>query len=167
MLQLALANLKTHSRRFIAVSLAVMIGTAFLAATLMVNSSTTASLQRSIGEAYETADLVATPDWNIAGEEGIEAIGDKALKAVAAVPGVAAVHGLSQSAVRVKAGNDVYNAGVVEYAADPSLRTVKLDAGVLPTAGDQIAVDSNLRRSSAFHSATSSSCKPRPPRARS
>ncbi|MEO6626926.1 MAG: ABC transporter permease, partial [Aquihabitans sp.] len=142
MLQLALANLKSHSRRFIAVSLAVMIGTAFLAATLMVNSSTTASLQRSIGEAYETADLVATPDWINAGEEGVGTLGGKALKAVADVPGVAAVHGLAQAGVRVKAGSDVYNASAAEYAADESLRTVKLDAGVLPTAGDQIVVDS-------------------------
>ena len=130
MLQLALANLKTHARRFIAVSLAVMIGTAFLAATLMVNSSTTASLQRSLGEAYSTADLVVTPDWNNAGEEGVAQIGTKALTAVSKVPGVAAIQGLGQTHVRVKAGSDVYGASVVGYAADEQLRTVRSKSAV-------------------------------------
>ena len=58
MLKVALAQLKTHARRFIAVGLAVVISVAFLSATLMVNGSTEASLGNTLGAGYRNADLV-------------------------------------------------------------------------------------------------------------
>lgn len=142
MLSLALANIRTYSRRFIAVTLAVMIGTAFLSATLMVNSSATASLERSIGEAYQHADLVAGIDMNQAVPDG-ELLGAKQLAAVAAVPGVAAVEPQTTSGARIATGSGDYTAVVQPYAADAQLRTTTLVSGNAPTGGSEVTVDAD------------------------
>lgn len=60
MLQVALAQVRTHARRFIAVGLAVMLGVGFLSATLMVGGTTNATLQNSVGAGYAASDLVVT-----------------------------------------------------------------------------------------------------------
>ncbi|WP_417234065.1 ABC transporter permease [Arthrobacter sp.] len=140
MLSLALANLRTYSRRFIAVTLAVMIGTAFLSATLMVNSSATASLERSIGEAYQHADLVAGIDADQPTTDD-EALGTKQLAAVAAVPGVAAVEPQTSTGARIATGTGDYNAVVQPFAADAQLRTTAMAPGHAPTGGSQVTVD--------------------------
>ncbi|MBM6621123.1 ABC transporter permease [Micrococcaceae bacterium RIT802] len=140
MLKLALANIRTYSRRLIAVTLAVMIGTAFLSATLMVNSSATASLERSIGEAYQHADLVAGIDTDQPTTD-VEVLGVKQLEAVAAVPGVAAVEPQTTSGARIATGTGDYNAVVHPYAADAQLRTTTLVSGTAPTGGSQVTVD--------------------------
>lgn len=140
MLALALANLRTYARRFIAVTLAVMIGTAFLSATLMVNSSATASLERSIGEAYQHADLVAGIDADQPTTDD-EVLGTKQLAAVAAVPGVAAVEPQTSTGARIATGTGDYNAVVRPFAADAQLRTTAMVSGHAPTGGSQVTVD--------------------------
>ena len=55
MLQVALAQVRTHARRFVAVGLAVVMAVGFLTATLMVNASTEASLANSIGAGFLVA----------------------------------------------------------------------------------------------------------------
>lgn len=152
MLQLALANLKTYSRRFIAVTLAVMIGTAFLAATLMVNASATETLKNSIGSNYATADLVITGDYTAAYDNGDDeksatySLGAKALKAIEGTAGVAAVHGIANDGVSVNAGSKEYFASVSTAAADPRLNTVVLESGTLPVSGEQVAVDATYAK---------------------
>lgn len=147
MIQLALANLKAYSRRFIAVVLAVMIGTAFLAATLMVNASATESLKNSIGSAYSNADLVVTGDPNAAYDAEPEPrdtsfmLDEKTLRAIDETPGVAAVHGISMAGVSVQAGSRRYYANVSTPAADARLNTSTLERGSMPLRSDQVAVD--------------------------
>ncbi|MGP5073794.1 ABC transporter permease [Arthrobacter rhombi] len=139
MLSLALANIRMYSRRFIAVTLAVMIGTAFLAATLMVNASTTASLERSIGEAYQNADLVA----GISPDETDEAVGlgSEQLTAVRKAPGVAAAEAQSSAGARIETGSGDYNAIVQSFVSDEQLRTTELDSGAVPADREEITVD--------------------------
>lgn len=146
-LKLALANLKTYSRRFIAVTLAVMIGTAFLAATLMVNASATESLKASIGSSYANADLVVTGDYmadmDADDSERPEtySLDAKTLKAIEDIDGVAAVHGVTNSGVSVNAGGRDYYASANTAATNTKLNTTTLTSGSLPTGGDQVAVD--------------------------
>ncbi|MDN6170690.1 MAG: ABC transporter permease [Micrococcaceae bacterium] len=139
MFSLALANIRMYSRRFIAVTLAVMIGTAFLAATLMVNASTTASLERSIGEAYQNADLVAgiSPDET----DDSVGLGPEQLTAVRQAPGVAAAEAQSSAGARIETGSGDYNAIVQSYGSDEQLRTTKLDSGAVPAGREEITVD--------------------------
>uniref|UniRef100_UPI0039EF44B1 hypothetical protein n=1 Tax=Sinomonas sp. G460-2 TaxID=3393464 RepID=UPI0039EF44B1 len=61
MLGVALSQLTTHARRFVAIVLAVLLAVGFLTATLMANASTTASLVASVGQDYAKADLVVSP----------------------------------------------------------------------------------------------------------
>ncbi|MFI8414427.1 ABC transporter permease [Paeniglutamicibacter gangotriensis] len=153
MLQLALANLKTYSRRFIAVTLAVMIGTAFLGATLMVNASATESLKNSIGSSYANSDLVIHGDYSAA-YDNLDAadtdgepdpvgyqLGAKALKAVEGTAGVSAAHGAAGTSVSVHAGSKDYFASVSTVAKDPRLTSTVLESGALPSSSDQVAVD--------------------------
>lgn len=152
-LQLALANLKTYSRRFIAVTLAVMIGTAFLGATLMVNASATESLKNSIGSSYANSDLVIHGDYSAA-YDNLDAadtdgepdpvgyqLGAKALKAVEGTTGVSAAHGAAGSSVSVHAGSKDYFASISTVAKDPRLTSTVLESGALPSNSDQVAVD--------------------------
>ncbi|EMQ97894.1 ABC transporter permease [Paeniglutamicibacter gangotriensis] len=152
-LQLALANLKTYSRRFIAVTLAVMIGTAFLGATLMVNASATESLKNSIGSSYANSDLVIHGDYSAA-YDNLDAadtdgepdpvgyqLGAKALKAVEGTAGVSAAHGAAGTSVSVHAGSKDYFASVSTVAKDPRLTSTVLESGALPSSSDQVAVD--------------------------
>lgn len=158
MLQLALANLKTYSRRFIAVTLAVMIGTAFLAATLMVNASATETLKNSLGSSYANADLVVSGDYGAAYDAATADGGDSepkdssyqlgaaALEAIEKVDGVSAVHGASEVGVSVRAGSKDYYASVTAAAKDPALSNTVLESGALPTGGEQAAVDSTYAK---------------------
>lgn len=147
MLQLALANLKTYSRRFIAVTLAVMIGTAFLAATLMVNASATETLKNSIGSSYANADLVVGQDYMMdmaAGDEDkpeTHVLGPKTLKAIESVDGVAAVHGSANIGVSVNAGGRDYYASANTAATNKKLSSTVLESGALPTGSEQVAID--------------------------
>jgi putative ABC transport system permease protein len=149
-LKLALANIRTYSRRFIAGTLAVMIGTAFLSATLMVNSSATASLERSIGEAYQHADLVAGIDTDQPTTD-VEVLGTQQLAALRAVPGVAAVEPQTTSGARIATGSGDYNAVVQPYAADAQLRTTDLVSGSAPTGGSEVTVDAKHAEQYGLH----------------
>lgn len=149
MFKLALANIRMYSRRFIAVTLAVMIGTAFLAATLMVNSSTTASLERSIGEAYQNADLVAGSSPTETDESIV--VGKKQLTAVREVPGVAAVEPQTSTGARIQTGSGDYNAVVQPFTHDEQLRTTELDSGAVPGTRGEITVDQKHAESYDLH----------------
>ncbi|MET0979254.1 MAG: FtsX-like permease family protein [Paeniglutamicibacter terrestris] len=170
MLQLAFANLKTYSRRFIAVTLAVMIGTAFLAATLMVNASATETLKNSLGSAYANADLVVTGDYTAAYDayeaehpysettsDGADqsagepksssySLGAKARNAINDVAGVEATHAASNFGVSVRAGSKDYYASLNTAAKDPKLSNTVLETGSLPTGSDEATVDSTYAK---------------------
>ena len=62
MQRLALSQLKTQPRRYVSLVLAILIGTAFLAASFLVGASSQATMTHSMGSAYANADLVVLPD---------------------------------------------------------------------------------------------------------
>ncbi|WP_457962764.1 ABC transporter permease [Arthrobacter sp. D1-29] len=132
MLQVALSQFRVHSRRFIAVGLAVMLSVAFLATTLMVSASTQASLEASLGEAYSRAGIIATP----AGQ----AFDEAALKAVAATPGIKEVYG-QQSAATVFGvrGEQVF--GRVRNLAPAGLEPSSMESGTVPAHPGEVALD--------------------------
>ncbi len=134
MLQVALSQLKTHSRRFIAITLAVLLAVAFLTATLMVNASTKASLKASIGQAYSTADLVISPPGN-------EPLTTANAAAVASSPGVAASYAQRSLYVESDLGTGWVGSKLRNLPDAPSLEAVKLDSGAWPAADGEVAVD--------------------------
>ncbi|KNH15639.1 cell division protein FtsX [Arthrobacter sp. ZBG10] len=138
MLQVALSQFRTHSRRFIAVGLAVMLAVAFLATTLMVGASTQASLGASLGESYNKADLIATPGpGNGSGPSGFS---QAAVDAVAADPAVSAVYAQQTAYAYIGVnGQEIF--GKVRNLAPAALEPASLESGSLPAAANQVAVD--------------------------
>ncbi|PYI68761.1 ABC transporter permease [Arthrobacter livingstonensis] len=134
MLQVAVNQLRTHARRFIAITLAVLLAVAFLSATLMVNASTRESLKASIGQAYASADLVVSP---AAGESLPQAAVDKA----AANPSVAASYGQESVTVATELGKSNFGAVIRNVPADAALEPVALKSGAWPSSDQQLAVD--------------------------
>ncbi|WP_104117987.1 ABC transporter permease [Arthrobacter sp. B1805] len=133
MLQVALAQIRVHSRRFIAVGLAVMLGVAFLSATLMVNATTRASLSESIGASYAKADLIVSVD------DGSAVPADLADE-LAAVPGVEVVHGLERAHTQLLTG-DTTSLAVLTASAPEQLETAQLMTGTYPSEPGQVALD--------------------------
>jgi putative ABC transport system permease protein len=137
MLHVTLSQFRMHSRRFIAVGLAVMLAVAFLATTLMVGASTQASLAASLGESYRKADLVATPGQ---GNGPGASFSQAAVDALAADPSVSEVYG-QQNVYTYFAVNGQEVVGKVRNLAPEALEPATVDSGSLPSAANQVAVD--------------------------
>lgn len=133
MLTVALSQVARHARRYIAVALAVILGVGFLAATLMVGATTTATLQNSIGTEYAKADLVVTSD------DG-RPLRPDAAERVEAVDGVEIVHPEIEGAFALQSADSV-NIASVEALAPPSLETLSLAEGRLPASDDEVLID--------------------------
>jgi putative ABC transport system permease protein len=134
MLQVSLSQLKTHSRRFIAITLAVLLAVAFLSATLMVNASTKASLKASIGQSYASADLVVSPLGN-------QPLTDSAAATVAATAGVGESYAQRTLYIHTDLGKSSTAASFRNMSAFPSLEPVKLLSGTWPGNDHEVVVD--------------------------
>ncbi|MDR6639235.1 ABC transporter permease [Paenarthrobacter nitroguajacolicus] len=133
MLRVALSQLTTHYRRFVAIGLAVMLSVMFLAATLMVGASTNASLGASIGEAYRKADLVAT-------SKNGEPFTQAAVDAAVSSPAVADSYAERSTYVTFQAGGGE-QFGRLRNAAPASLEGAVLSSGSMPSQALEAAVD--------------------------
>jgi putative ABC transport system permease protein len=134
MLRVALSQLKTQPRRFIAITLAVLLAVAFLSATLMVNASTKASLKASIGQAYASADLVVSPSREL------PLTSDTAQK-VAASNVVAGSYPQLSVHTQSALGKASLGATVRNMPQFPSLEPVKLLSGTWPANDNEVVVD--------------------------
>jgi putative ABC transport system permease protein len=142
MLHVALSNIKTYARRYIAVILAVAIGTAFLAATLSVNSSTQATLKNSLGDAYKNADLVAYPDWDLASEgQDLTALSLKDVKEVQNLSAVTTAYGLGYVDGLLRTADDSYGVSMQPVDPDQGLGGMELLEGRAPQGSNEIIID--------------------------
>lgn len=132
MLTVALSQVSRHARRYIAVGLAVMLGVGFLAATLMVGATTTATLQNSIGAEYSKADLVVTS------ADG--SLPPATADAVRSVAGVDVVHAEQQGYFVLRAGTAT-NMANLSALAPPVLEGLVLQEGNLPESDGQVVID--------------------------
>lgn len=133
MLTVALSQVSRHARRYIAVALAVMLGVGFLAATLMVGGTTTATLQNSIGTEYAKADLVVS-DANGA------ALPADAADRVSGLPGVEEVHADVQGVFVLGASSRTDVASIASFAS-PELDNLTLEQGRFPQTDGEIIID--------------------------
>ncbi|GGV46193.1 ABC transporter permease [Paenarthrobacter nicotinovorans] len=133
MLRVALSQLTTHFRRFIAIGLAVMLSVMFLSSTLMVGASTNASLGASIGEAYRNADLVAT-------SKNGEPFTQAAVDAAASAPAVEASYAERSTYVTFQAGGGEQY-GRLRNLAPASLEGAVISSGSMPANALEAAID--------------------------
>ncbi|MCC3290643.1 ABC transporter permease [Arthrobacter sp. zg-Y1110] len=136
MLQVALAQVRLNARRFIAVSLAVLIAVGFLTATLIINSSSKASLTQSVGEAYRNADLLVTRDMYSADAAVLD---EETAALVRDTPGVEGIYAARQSYVAF--GKDLNVAQLGNTSEHADLFPVDILQGTLPVADNEVAVD--------------------------
>ena len=87
MRKLALSQLRTQPRRYVSLVLAILIGTAFLAASFLVSASSQATMTHSMGSAYANADLVVLPDDGAAAPD--EDVSEQDLPAAMRLPQLA------------------------------------------------------------------------------
>lgn len=135
MLHVALAQLRMHASRFVAIALAVLVAVAFLAATLMVNASTQASLKASIGQDFAKADLVVSGSTQ-------QPLSDAAVNAVKAVPGVRDVYAERRTLALAQFASSTDSAVVTSTAPSSDLEAAVISSGVLPTQPGQVSLDS-------------------------
>lgn len=153
MWKLALSELKLHPRRYVAVLLAILLGTMFLAGSLLVTSSAKESTKQMLGATYANADLLITaetpPDpesdfYDLAGT--VEQSGS-----LTEINGVEEVYPLMNAATAMVLPEGSDKQGTFDpdsdfvYAtnrpADASLLATPMTDGELPTADDEISVD--------------------------
>lgn len=134
MLRVALSQLTTHARRFIAVGLAVMLSVAFLSTTLMVSASTQASLGASVGETYRKADFIASP--------GTAPLGQAAITSVSGLAGISAIYGQQTAFTAFAVGADEVSGRVRNLAPD-ALEPSVLETGRYPQTASEVAVDAD------------------------
>ncbi|WP_309105481.1 FtsX-like permease family protein [Arthrobacter sp.] len=134
MLRVALSQLTTHARRFIAVGLAVMLSVAFLSTTLMVSASTQASLGSSLGETYRKADLIASP--------GTAPLAQAAIASVSGLAGVSAVYGQQTTFTAFGVGREEVSGRIRNLAPD-ALEPSILESGRYPQSASEVAVDAD------------------------
>ena len=139
MLQVALAQVRLNARRFIAVSLAVMIAVGFLTATLLINSSSKASLVQSVGQSYRNADLVLAGEYN--DETGYPVLDDAAADAARNTPGVDGVYAVLQPYVTFSDGTATAAAMLSNTSDAAGLFPVDVVEGSLPASDGEVAVD--------------------------
>ena len=133
MLSTILAGLRAHLPRLVAATLAVVIATAFVAATLVLNETSRATLLRVAGAEYVGSDAVVTSG------DGGSLAGDVA--AVEAVPGVAAVDPTATADLQAALpGRSAAYLELGTVAADPELRWQRVSEGALPDAPGEIAL---------------------------
>ncbi|KQO04119.1 hypothetical protein ASF21_02990 [Arthrobacter sp. Leaf234] len=133
MLQVALAQVRMHARRFVAVGLAVVLGVAFLSATLMVNATTNASLRESIGASYARADLVVT------GLDGTPVPAD-AVAPLAGLDGVEAAYGQERTYAQLATGAQTSLAALTT-TAPAALENSTVSSGSSPQAPEEVLLD--------------------------
>ncbi|MDY6055037.1 ABC transporter permease [Micrococcus sp.] len=158
MLTVALSQLRTQPRRYLAVVLAVLIGTGFLAAASLVGSTAQATLRTTLGAVYASSDLVVLPRSTDSsstepaeGPDPWQALGSLAGTPAAPGPlgrvdGVAEAWAVAPTSVDLTTADGRAEGGFALALAvpqDPGLAGVHVREGALPSPedGSGVAVD--------------------------
>lgn len=132
-------SVRTHGRRYLASALAICLGVAFVAATLVVLTSSKAALTDAVAPQYERASYVVIGG---AVEYTPEGGTPEAIEQIAEVRGVESVAGLATANPRLASSGA--SLPVATVPADPALRWQQLVSGRMPRAADEIVLESRL-----------------------
>lgn len=153
MWKLATSELKLHPRRYVAVLLAIVLGTMFLAGSLLVTSSAKESTKQMLGATYANADLLIAvetpPDPDSAFYDLTGTVDEPG--SLTDLDGVEEVYPLMNTATAMVLPEGSDQQGTFDpdsdfvYATnrpnDAALLAKPLTQGQLPTANDEITVD--------------------------
>ncbi|HET9656006.1 MAG TPA: FtsX-like permease family protein [Kineosporiaceae bacterium] len=134
MLRLTLTQMRLNLGRLIAAGVAVMLGTAFVAATLLADDLIKQTMDASVSASYRGADVVVSNADAPA----------SALAAVRRLPQVAGADAVSQVPVELVAGGRSETPLVGSLATTPELRTTRAATGRLPERPGEILLGKDL-----------------------
>ena len=134
MIRLALAQMRRSLPRLVSAGIAILIGTAFVAATLVAGNVITRTSHDAISASLADADLV------VLGSE----IPTDALTAVRAVPGVAAADGQVEVWSEVRSAGEMAYPRITARASDPRLEAQAITTGSLPERPGEVALPEPL-----------------------
>ena len=149
MLRTILKTLWSRKRRLAGTSIAVILGVAFLAATMILGSTTKAGFRDTFTAANDGTDVVVRNETRIGSEESrMRGLIDESTVAdVAGVDGVAsAVAEVRGTAQLIGADGDPVGGNgpptiAANWVADPELSWLTLTAGRAPEAGGEVVID--------------------------
>ena len=138
MFRLTLAQMRRSVGRLVAAGLAIAIGTAFVAATLLAGAVMNRTGRDAVTAQYGEADVVATGTLTTAG-----------LAAVRALPQVAAADVMTNVGVELSTSTDRSFQLMLPQVADPRLTPLRIVEGRAPAAAGEIALPRGAAE--AFH----------------
>ncbi|MCA5892791.1 FtsX-like permease family protein [Isoptericola sp. NEAU-Y5] len=130
MIRITLAQMRRSVGRLAAAGIAIVIGTAFVAVTLLAGNVITSTTYDSIAAQYRGSDLVA----------GGVPVDDAGLDAVRQVAGVSSADEQLLSFQQLEHGNRTIFQGVLATPSDPAMLPLDLADGALPAGAGQIAL---------------------------
>ncbi len=134
MIRLALAQMRRSLPRLVSAGIAILIGTAFIAATLVAGNVITRTSYDAIAASLADADLVVlAPDLTADDVDTLRG-----------TDGVAAADGQLELWTEVRAGGERAYPPVTARASDPRLEAQEVTAGELPTEPGGIALPEPL-----------------------
>ncbi|MDV9177977.1 ABC transporter permease [Streptomyces sp. W16] len=150
-LRLSMSSLRAHKRRFAGTFLAVFLGVAFLAGTLVMGDTLRASFDTMFGDAtsgtdavVRSADAITTPGES----QGVrQPVSTSLAKTITHVPGVAAAAPSIQGAGQLVGANGEPIGGkgpptlAGNWITDPKLNPYRLAEGRTPTAPGEVVVN--------------------------
>lgn len=135
MLTTTLANLRAHTGRLLLSSVAIVLGTAFVAGTFMFTDAARAALTDAFADDLGRADVVVTA-------AGGGNVPDDVLPAVRQVGGVTDAHGEVEGyAALHDRGGRVLPAATVSVASSPAVGWPTVTAGRLPDQAGEVVLD--------------------------
>lgn len=139
MLRITLAQMRRSAGRLAAAGVAIVIGTAFVAATLLAGGVITSTTRAAVSSQYAKADLVVTPAGS-----SYTMLDDSQLRAIRGVPGVEAVQGIASAGAELSGPKGRLWIAVAGRASDPRLEPADLKDGRLPESDGEVALPAKL-----------------------
>lgn len=136
MLRLTLAQMRRSLGRLTAAGIAIAIGTAFVAATLIAGAVIERTSYDAVSASYADADLVVV-------EDGAR-LTDADLAQLRSLPGVAAADGQTGQWVEVAAGSRSTYREVTPRASHPRLEAQTVVEGRLPESAGEVALPADV-----------------------
>lgn len=161
MSKLTIANIRAHKARFTFTAVAVALGVAFMAGTLVLTATLSRAYDTVSGNALEGTDALVRSTREVADNDGTVVRGtvdESVLATVRATPGVAAaaprIEGIAQV---VGADGRLLDDGenraipkALAWTDDAELSPVELVEGRAPSAADEIVIDRATARTGGF-----------------
>jgi putative ABC transport system permease protein len=133
MIRITLALMRTDARRLVPSALAILLGAAFIAATLLTSGVLTRTTADRLSAPLAGADLVVRS--TLAADSGADLLAE-----VRSAPGVVAADPLLIGSVQLEHGGVPFDQTMVAAPSSPELTPVRVVAGRAPQGDDEVAL---------------------------